>query len=102
MVTIKINFTRRHRMDQQLLRKLETLEARDVLIFPLSRSSPRIDVGRTVVGTELGWIVTMDGKAPFISRNAEKVVEYLLTLRPVNELTQSTIVRVDQVDMRDG
>ncbi|MDN4593815.1 hypothetical protein [Polycladomyces subterraneus] len=89
-------------MDQhQLLRKLETLEADDLLIFPLSRSSARIDVGRTIVGTELGWIVTMDGKSPFIARNAEKVVEYLLTLRPIKELAISTKIRVDQADMEE-
>jgi hypothetical protein len=90
-------------MDQhQLLRKLETLEANDLLIFPLSRSFARIDVGRTIVGTELGWIVTIDGKSPFIARNAEKVVNYLLTLRPINELAVSTKIRVDNVDMGDG
>jgi len=91
------------RMDQQqLLRKLEILEADDLLIFPLSCSSARIDVGRTIVGTELGWIVTMEGKSPFIARNAEKVVNYLLTLRPINELAVSTKIRIDQVDMGNG
>jgi hypothetical protein len=59
-------------------------------------------VGRTIVGTELGWIVTIDGKSPFIARNAEKVVNYLLTLRPINELAVSTKIRVDNVDMGDG
>lgn len=87
---------------QQLQRRLETLEAGELLIFPSSRSSPRIDVGRTVVGTELGWIVTMDGKAQSISRNAEKVVDFLLTLRPINELAVSTKIRIDQVDTGDG
>lgn len=89
-------------MDQQkLFWKLEALKTCDLLIFPSSRSSSRIDVGRTVVGTDLGWVVTMDGKS-FIGRNAEKVVEYLLTLRPINELNLSTKIRVDQVDMNDG
>jgi hypothetical protein len=87
---------------QQLLRKLETLEADDLLIFPSSRSSSRIDVGRTIVGTNLGWIVMIDGKSPFIARTAEKVVDYLLTLRPINELAVSTKIRVDQVDMSNG
>jgi hypothetical protein len=46
-------------MDQQkLFWKLETLKTGDLMIFPSSRSSSRIDVKRTIVGTELGWVVT--------------------------------------------
>jgi hypothetical protein len=36
---------------------------------------------------------------PFIAKKAEKVVDYLLTLRPIYELTLSMKIRVDQVDM---
>jgi len=90
-------------MDQQkLFWKMAALRTGDLLIFPSSRSSSRIDVRRTIVGTELGWIVTLDGKPPFIAKNAQKVVDYLLTLRPINELAVSTKIRVDQVDMGDG
>jgi hypothetical protein len=37
---------------------------------------------------------------PFISRNAEKVVEPSNS-RPINELTNSMKIRVDQVEMED-
>lgn len=86
-------------MDQQkLFWKLESLRINDLLIFPSSRSSPRIDVRRTIVGTELGWMVTIDGKS-FTAKNAQKVVDYLLAIRPISELANSTKIRVDEVDM---
>jgi len=89
-------------MDQQkLFWKLEALKTCDLLIFPSSRSSPRIDVRRTIVGTELGWMVTIDGKS-FTARDAQKVVDYLLAIRPLNELAISTKIRVEDVDMGDG
>jgi len=89
-------------MDQQkLFWKLEALKTNDLLIFPSSRSSSRIDVRRTIVGTELGWMVTIDGKS-FTARDVQKVIDYLLAVRPINELAVSTKIRVEDVDMNDG
>jgi hypothetical protein len=60
-------------MDQQkLFWKLETLKINDLLLFPPSRSSSRIDVRRIIVDTELGWVVTLDEKSPFIAKSDQR------------------------------
>lgn len=55
-------------VQQKLFWKLEALKSNDLLIFPSSRSSSRIDVRRIIVGTELGWVVTFDGK-PLLNKD---------------------------------
>jgi|SRR5690606_6001488 len=80
-------------MDQQKwFWKLEVLMTCDLLIFPSSRSSSRIDIRRISVGTELGWGVTLVGK-PLSLKKANPAVFHIHDVEQVRRCVVAAILR---------